>query len=146
MAEQGSAVSARAAERGFSVIEAVVGTMIAILAIVGLAHTFGLGRGMVDRYEIARAALGTAQRRMEVLTTRPPATLIAGADSTRNFVYEGRVVGVEHWTTAWMDARIDSFSPQDANPNDLKRVTVRVSWGSGVDADTIRLERVFPAS
>lgn len=133
-------------QRGFSVLEVVAGTVISVLAIVGLAHTFAVGRGLVDRYGVARAALGAAQRRMEILTTRPPASLIAGSDSIRTFSVGGVVVGTERWTVQWVDERIDSLAPYDldGNPNDLKRVTVRVYWGNGIDADTIRLVRTFP--
>src|SRR2546426_12733052 len=38
-------------EQGFSLIEAVVATVIAALAVVGLAHTFGLGRAFINRFE-----------------------------------------------------------------------------------------------
>ena len=135
-------------QRGFSLVEAVAGTALAILAIVALAHTFATGRGLIDRYEVARAALGVAQRRLEILTTRPPASLVVGQDSTLSFVFKGQAVGVEFWSVRWVDERIDSLggSDLDGNPNDTKRVQVRVSWGSAFDADTVRLERLFPAS
>lgn len=132
-------------QRGFSMIEAVVGAAMAVLAVVALAYSFSVGRGMMDRYEVARAALGAAQRRMEILTTRPGASLIPGADSTLAFRYKGTSIGTEHWTVQWVDARVDCLGGADLDgPNDLKRVRVSVRWGSGYESDTLRLERVFP--
>jgi len=135
-------------QRGFSLVEAVAGTALAILAIVALAHTFATGRALIDRYEIARAALGAAQRRMEVLTTRPPATLLVGPDSAQAFVFKGQTVGTEKWNVQWVDERVDSLggSDLDGNTNDTKRVRIWVWWGTGFDADTVRLDRLFPAS
>jgi hypothetical protein len=134
-------------QRGFSVLEVVAGTVISVLAIVGLAYSFGLGRGLLDRHGVARAALGTAQRRMEILSTRPASALVPGSDSTRVFYFSGVAVGVEHWSVEWVDEPADSLgaSDLDGDPNDVKRVTLRVLWGSGLDADTIRLVRTFPA-
>ena len=45
--------------------------LIASIAVLGLAYTFGVGRGMVNRYEIARAALGGAQDPLELCTSLP---------------------------------------------------------------------------
>src|SRR6186997_61059 len=59
-------------ERGFSLIEVIVATVIAVIAVVGLAHSFGVGRGLIDRHENARDALGLAQQRVEYLLNRPP--------------------------------------------------------------------------
>lgn len=134
-------------QRGFSLLEAVVGTFISVLAIVGLAHTFGLGRGMVDRFEIARAALGTAQRRMEILTAGPPASLIADSDNTGAFYFHGATIGSERWTVKGVDEGIDSLGDGDLdqNPNDLRQVTVKVYWGAGGASDSIQLVRMFPA-
>ena len=43
--------------RGFSLIEVLVALVIAVIAILGLAHTFGAGRGLINRYDTAREAL-----------------------------------------------------------------------------------------
>ena len=63
-------------QRGISLIEVIAGTLISVLVIAGLAHSFGVGRGLINRYEIARVALSTAQERLELLST-----LQAGSDS-----------------------------------------------------------------
>ena len=46
----------RGSESGFSLMEAIVATAIAVIAVLGLAYSFGQGRAMIGRYEISRAA------------------------------------------------------------------------------------------
>src|SRR5437667_6718534 len=58
-------------ERGFSLVEALTAATISVIAVMGLAYSFGVGRGLVDRYEVARAALGEAQSQLEALTLLP---------------------------------------------------------------------------
>ena len=38
-------------ERGVGLMEVIVATIIAVIAIVALAYTFGMGRGLVNRYD-----------------------------------------------------------------------------------------------
>ena len=56
---------------GFSLMEVIVATLIATIAITGLAYTFGLGRSFIDRYELSRAALAAAQGKVEALMATP---------------------------------------------------------------------------
>jgi hypothetical protein len=131
-------------------MEAMVGTLIAIVAVLGLAYSFGIGRGMIDRYRVARVALALAQRRMEVLSALPP-----GSDSLtiRNptgttygpnpFNVDGREVGAEEWTAEWYDDPLDRLAPSDLAPHDLKLVTVRVIWRYESRPDTVLLSRLF---
>jgi len=49
-------------ERGFSLAEALTGATISVIAVMGLAYSFGVGRGLVNRYEVARAARKPASR------------------------------------------------------------------------------------
>ena len=58
-------------ERGVGLMEVIVATIVAVVAILALAYTFGTGRGLVNRYEAARVALAAAQRRMEMLSAGP---------------------------------------------------------------------------
>ena len=122
-------------------MEAIIGTLIAVIAILGLAHSFGVGRAMISRYEVARAALGFAQARMESLSILPafdPALAVGISQPARDFVYQGAVVGSETWQAEWYD---DDLS--DGPTDDMKRVTVSVSWGQGVDRDSIQVTRLF---
>lgn len=128
-------------QRGVGLVEIVVATVIAVIAVVALAYAFGTGRGLVDRYAAARVALGAAQRRMEVLATLAPSSpdLQIGAHGPIDVVLEGRSVARESWQVAGWDDPADGLNG-DA---DLKQVTVRVAWGPGPN-DSIVLRRLLP--
>ncbi len=133
-------------ERGFSLMEAIVATVITALAVVGLAHSFGLGHGLIDRYSASRAALGEAQRRMEWLSAyarvRPlndslhvgglyPATASA-------FSVPGVVSGTVQW-------RVDAYDDPvtGAITQDMRLVTMYVVYGATSERDTIRITRLL---
>jgi hypothetical protein len=126
-------------------MEAIVGAVIAVLAVVGIAYTFGLGRGLVFRYETARAALGVAQSRLEFLSTLPSTSdsLRAGyASATTPFIHEGRTAGSEWWQVSSYNESVVS-GPGTVVVR-LRRVVVSVRWTSGSLADSLTLERLFP--
>ncbi len=128
-------------ERGFSLMEALVASVIAIIAILGMAYTFGLGRGLVFRYEIARAALGIVQTRMEFLSTLPPTSdslRVGYASASTAFVYEGQNAGSESWRVTAHD------DPTLPGPVNLRRVQAVVRWEAGGLRDSIDLVRMFP--
>ncbi len=122
-----------APERGFSLVEAIVATVIATIAVMGLAYSFGNARGLVNRYETARVALAAAQRRMESLAVlRAGDPLLTGTHTED--VTTGAVVVHVSWTA--------TPYPDPLGPG-LKQVAVAVTW-DGAAADSIRLTRLFP--
>lgn len=133
------AASGAALERGFSLIEAITGTVIAILAVMGLAYSFGVGRGLIYRYEIARAATGVAQGRMEALSvvslTSPD--LAFGTHPPLPFAVSGAPAGTEYWTVTAYD------DPAVAGATDMKLVTVVVRWSSDAGSDSVAFTRLF---
>jgi prepilin-type N-terminal cleavage/methylation domain-containing protein len=132
-------------QRGFSLVEVVLATAIAVIAVVGLAYTFGIGRGLIGRYEIARTAMGVAQARIESFAALPTSQITPGSMGAADFTYKGEVVGLERWDVNWKDEPFDSLGGQDLDgPQDLKLVTVSVSWGSGITADSVTTSRLFP--
>lgn len=120
----------------------MVAAVIAVLAVIGLAHTFGLGRAFINRFEVARAALGAAQERLELLQVTPRSSADFSPDSlhVRPFTHFGRQVGTEEWAVTWYD------DPAMPGTNDLKRVTVTVRWIQGSLADSLSLSRLFQPS
>lgn len=121
-------------------MEAVVATAISVIAIVGLAHTFGMGRHFIDRFAIGRVALGEIRGQMDFLTTQP-----ANSDSlalnrffARPFNYQGNEIGTLEWRIAPYD------DPGVPGTMDLKQVVIVAKWGSGVERDSIRITRLFP--
>ncbi len=129
-------------ERGVGLMEVIVATVIATLAVLGLAYSFGTGRGLINRFELARMALGAAQSRMEWLAARPanaPELALGSSHGPAAVVVDGRQVGQESWTVAAYDDPIAGSGPQD-----LKQVTVTVSWGAGGPNERVQLTRLFP--
>ncbi len=121
-------------------MEAIVASVIAVLAILGLAFSFGQGRALVFRYEIARSALGVAQSRMEFLTTLPRSSdslRVGFGSSPVPFVYEGQTAGSESWRVTAHD------DPTLPGTVDLRRVEVAVRWEAGGLADSLTLDRMF---
>jgi hypothetical protein len=127
-------------ERGFSLMEALTGATISVIAVLGLAHTFGVGRGLVNRYEVARAALGEAQSQLEALqlVPRSDATLAFGYTSPPTpFRYEGATLGTSSWRVLAYD------EPSLPGTRNLKLVVVTVRWTSSAQSDSVSLERLW---
>ena len=113
--------------------------------VLGLAYTFGLGRGQVDRYEIARAALGTAENRLErllLLAERTPASdsLAVGYRSPAfPFEHSGIARGTQWW-------HVDPYDdPNVPGSVDLRRIVVCVRWNASVP-DSVQPGTLLPVS
>lgn len=118
----------------------MVAMIIAILAVVGLAYSFGLGRSFINRFEIARAALAVAQQRHESLFSLPRSATEFDADSihVRPFSHGAREVGEERWQVTWYNDPSTTL-----RANDLKLVTVTVRWLQGSVPDSVNLSRLY---
>ena len=127
-------------------MEVIVATLIATLAVIGLAYTFGMGRGFIDRFEIARAALGAAEGRLEEIASLPAADPLATPliQHTSNFEVGGQVFGTERWILTWVDDATDGLAPADLNPRDLRQLTVTVDFDLNSMPDSVRLTRLLP--
>jgi hypothetical protein len=125
-------------ERGFSLVEALTAATVAVIAVMGLAYSFGVGRALVDRFEIARAALAEAQNQLEALSQlepgRPELAIGYVAPQTP-FRYEGVELGSWNWVVTPYD---EPNLPGTAN---LKRVRVIVRWQQNARSDSLTLER-----
>jgi len=127
-------------ERGFSLMEALTGATISVIAVLGLAYSFGVGRGLVNRYEVARAALGEAQSQLEALqlVARTDPTMAIGYFSPPTpFRYEGTTLGTSSWRVLAYD------DPNLPGPVNLKRVIMTVRWTRNAQADSVSLERLW---
>lgn len=132
----------RSDQNGFSLIEALTATVIAVVAVLGLAYTFSVGRGQVSRFEVARAALGEAENRMERLlllseTTPTSDSLTVGYRSPSSpFVYAGATLGTTWW-------HVDPYDDPDLPDNpDLWRLVVCVRWNTSVP-DSVQLSQLL---
>jgi hypothetical protein len=128
-------------------MEVVVATVIAVIAVVALAYSFGSGRNLINNYELARVALAAAQRRMELLGALPAADPLLQVGrhpltDSYDVQLDGRTLGQVFWTVEAVDDPANGQVPP--NDVDLKRVEVNVSWGRGGAGATIKLTRLFP--
>jgi len=129
-------------------MEVIVATVIATIAVLGLAHTFGTGRGLIDRYETARDAQALIQRRLETLVMlgakNPSAPeLVVGAASSVAIAINPQVNGTQKTEVVWVDDPFDKTAGTgDGNPNDYKRVTVTISWTQGGSTDQVSGSRI----
>lgn len=128
---------------GFSLIEAIIATVIAVLAVIGLAYTFSVGRGQVNRYEVARAALGEAETQMERLlrladSTPPSDSLALGfASPAFPFAYRAATLGTVWW-------HVDGYDNPDLPRNpDMRRLVVCVRWNI-VIPDSVQFQQLLP--
>ena len=127
-------------ERGFSLMEALTGATISVIAVLGLAYSFGVGRGLVNRYEVARAALGEAQSQLEALQLAPrsdPTLAFGYVSPPTPFIYEGASLGTSSWRVLPYD------EPSLPGTRNLKRVVVTVRWTSTALSDSVSLERLW---
>ncbi len=121
-------------------MEALTAATVAVIAVLGLAYSFGMGRGLVDRYEVARAALGEAQSQLEALTlvqSSDPVLAIGYVAPLTPFRYEGVTRGGQNWRVVAYD---EPNLPGNAN---LKRVRVIVRWQQDTLQDSLTLERLW---
>ena len=127
-------------ENGFSLVEVITATVIAAVAVIGLAYSFSTGRTLIDRFETAREALGSAEERLAILSeTAPSDTAFDIGTHTAGFFSDGQMIGTQIWTVSdWDD-------PAAGVDDSLKRVIVAVTWSWGTFDDTVRIERLFPA-
>lgn len=127
-------------ERGFSLAEALTAATVSVIAVMGLAYSFGVGRGLVNRYEVARAALGEAQSQLEALQLAPrndPSMTIGYVSPPTPFLYEGATLGTSSWRVVAYD---DPSLPGTVN---LKRVIMTVQWTRNAQSDSVSLERLW---
>ena len=138
---------------GFTLAEVLVALFITVIAVTGLAHTFGVGRGLIDRYATGRDALATAQRRMEMLrmlsmreqaVINPEPDLTIGVHGTFPVQLNATINGSEQWTVTWVDDPSDGLGGADTDGgNDYKRATVDISWAQSGATDKVELSADF---
>jgi hypothetical protein len=121
-------------------MEAIVATVIAVIAVVGLAYTFGIGRAVINRYEAARAADALASACMDSLESANVDLGVGGPRPTPPLplVYNGATIGGASWVIALPANNVPAH-------NSLVQATVSVTWNLGGSTDTIRYQRLFAA-
>lgn len=128
-------------QRGLGIAEVIASTLIAALAVIGLAYSLGVGRGLIDRYQYARNALGQVSGVLDSLTTLN-IPLATPSLVSRDFIVNGAKVGTLTCITEWADDPADGTYPIDPDTNDVKRVVVRAEWDRNGVHDEVALERL----
>jgi len=121
-------------------MEAVTAAAVAVIAVMGLAYSFGVGRGLVDRYEIARAALAEADNQLEALTQLPlhdPTLAVGYVAPPTPFRYEGVELGTQNWRVTAYD------EPNLPGTLNMRRVRVVVRWQQNSRPDSLMMERLW---
>jgi hypothetical protein len=111
-----------------------------VIAILGLAFSFGQGRGLIDQYETSRAATAAAQGCMDSLAVLPPAdpALTLGTHPAQTLTLDGQPLGTIVWDVA-------SVSDPVAGGSTLKKVVVTVTWNAGALTNSTQLSRLILA-
>lgn len=128
---------------GFSLIEALTATVVAVIAVLGLAYTFGVGSGLVNRFEVARAAMGQAESRMERLVlladTDPGSDSLAVGYGSASAPFS--IAGSSLGTTWW---HVEGYDDPDIPGSDnLRRVIVCVRWNTS-GPDSVQFSQLIP--
>jgi hypothetical protein len=127
-------------EQGFSLMEAIVATVIATIAIVGFAYSIGMGRGFINGYEAARAADALAAACMDSLSTTGADLSVGGPRpiTPLPLVYNAQTIGGASWRVTQPAAGVPGRSA-------MVQATVTVAWALGGHADSVQYSRYFPA-
>ena len=133
----GENLRARTVEGGFSLMEALVGAVIAVIAVIGLAYSFGISRGSIDRFSVMRAAEAVGRGRMEYLTTLPPGDPGFVMVTPDSFYFRGVALG----TVNWFLSSVPLGTPGE---NAIEQLDVVVRWRSVGIPDSLRYVRYVP--
>jgi len=121
-------------------MEAIIATVISVLAVLGLAYSFGLGRGFINRYEAARGADALASACMDSLGTAGADLHLGGPRPSPPIPvdYHGLTIGSASWVVS---------APAGGTPgaNKLVEVVVTARWSLAGVADSVQYTRLFPA-
>jgi Tfp pilus assembly protein PilV len=130
-------------DAGFSLMEAIVATVIAVIAVMGLAYTFGLGRSFINAFEVRRMADMQAQGCLEWLGSLPgnSSNLAVAPHPAQPFLFSGRPIGSLVWRVA---IPTPAEAPAAATSR-LRMVSVTVSWTVGGMTDSVMYSRMVGA-
>jgi len=128
-------------------MEVLVATVIATIAVVGLAYTFGMGRGFINQFEVGRAAEAAAEGEMDMMAGTPASdTLVEiGRLHMSSFMVGCKNTGNQRWMLGLVDDTADSVGEAAPNPNDLRPATVTVLFRHGSLPDSVQVTRLLPA-
>lgn len=126
--------------KGFSLVELMAAMLITVLAIMGLAHTFTLGTGFIDRYATARAALARASGQLEHVRGQVRGgSSISDVDSSSAVVLSPGQNGV---LTTHVEG-VDDPADGTGGAADYYRVTASVRWSQAGMTDSVQVHTLM---
>jgi prepilin-type N-terminal cleavage/methylation domain-containing protein len=128
------------AAAGFTLVEMMAAMVISVIAIMGIAHTFSLGTGFIDRYATARAALARANGQLEHIRAQVKGSAqLTEADSAS-------AIELSPGLNALVRTRIQGVDdPADGGGGgfDYYRVMASVAWTQAGITDSLHLDTVM---
>ncbi len=123
-------------------MEAIVATVITVIAILAMAYSFSLGRAFINAFEVRRVAVARTQGVMEVLGSLPATSdsLSIGTHvSATPFAVPGVRNGMLRWSvTAATDVPASALGS-------LRQVAVTTAWTFSSWRDSVSYSRVVTA-
>ena len=135
----------RQLERGTSLTEALAATVLGIVAALAMVYALSSGNASIQAMRIERAAITTAQQKMEKLLAKPTgdAQLSVGNHGPESVTLPYKT-GQTSWVVAWQDDPIDGSGVGDTDPQDYKKLTVTVSWTDAIARSTSMSTFLYP--
>jgi prepilin-type N-terminal cleavage/methylation domain-containing protein len=125
---------------GFSLVEMMAAMVISVIAVMGIAHTFTLGTGFIDRYATARAALARANGQLEHVRAQVKGGApLANADSSSAIELSP---GLNASLRTLIEG-VDDAADGGGGASDYYRVTASVSWRQAGMTDSLHLDTVM---
>jgi prepilin-type N-terminal cleavage/methylation domain-containing protein len=125
---------------GFSLVEMMAAMVISVIAIMGIAHTFTLGTGFIDRYATARAALARANGQLEHVRAQvKDGAQLANADTSSTILLSP---GLDASLRTLIEG-VDDDADGTGGATDYYRVTASVSWSQAGMTDSLHLVTVM---
>jgi len=125
---------------GFSLVEMMAAMVISVIAIMGIAHTFSLGTGFIDRYATARAALARANGQLEHVRAQVKGGApLASVDSSSAILLSP---GMNASLRTHIEG-VDDAADGSGGASDYYLVTAIVSWSQAGMTDSLQLHTVM---
>ncbi len=137
-------------QKGFTLVETLVGVGVLMIIIIGLYGAFQLGLKVVAQSKARITATALANQKIEIAKNLPYSQVgtVSGIPSgsiteTENITRNGVEYTVKT-TVGYVDDEFDGTAPADVLPNDYKIVRVKVTWPGFLGGELNLVTNVTP--
>jgi len=137
-------------QKGFTLIEALIGVFLIVIIFVGIVGAFVAGMKILLQSKARATALFLANQRMEEIRNLPydDVGTVGGIPQGEIPQTETRTVnGIEFTiktTIIYIDDPFDGVAPEDPIPSDYKRAKVKVSWPTMIGGEVTLISDISP--